>query len=363
MKRKLKIVHVLAYYGDYLGGIQIYVKELAKKQKQNGHVVKIITSDKYGNQSEIDGIKIIRTKTLFSAFRVPFTPLLPFYLLKENCDILHVHLPLPWLDICTAFKKIIHKKTKVIIHIHNYLPVKSQASRILSFIHDHILIQLALKTADTIITPTVGFANSLNFQIPQNKHVVIPSGVDMEKFYPSDSYNKNLVLFVGRIIPEKGLHVLLDAMEKVVRKLKNTQLLIIGSKTYNYQHYYNSLLKKERRYVTIKNNISHSLMRKYYAKSACLVMPSLDLDSLGIVLLEAMSCGCPVITSDLPGPKSIIKNNLGLVAPKGKSHELSKAIIHMLRTNKSLRKKVRYYVHKNFSWDIIYPKIEKLYLS
>src|SRR3989344_6620128 len=121
----MKIVHALAYYGDYLGGIQRYVNELAKRQKAEGHEVKIITSDLYGSQKQIDGVPIIRCKSWFSAFRTAFMPSLPFKLLKEKCDVVHAHLPSPGLDLSVAFSKKFNPKTKLIVTIHNYAPKTS----------------------------------------------------------------------------------------------------------------------------------------------------------------------------------------------------------------------------------------------
>lgn len=357
----MKIIHALNYYGDYLGGVQIYVKELAKRQKNAGHNVKIITSDLYGKQKEIDGIPIIRAKTLFSAFRVPFTPLLPFYLLKEKCDVLNVHLPLPWLDVCVVLKKILHKKTKLIITVHNYVPTNSKFSKIFAWFHNRILIRIALKNADIIITTTKEFANSLPYKIPNKKKKIIPYAVDINKFYPANSYTKNQILFVGRTIPEKGLHILMKAMNSVRKKIKGVKLITICSETYNFKNYEKKIRRLDSGFLKMKKNVPNNLLRKYYANSAVFVMPSLDIDSFGIVLLEAMACGCPVICSDLPGPSSIVNKNCGIVVPKGDAKKLGGTIIYMLRNSKKVRNKARKYVENNFSWNKVYNQIEEVY--
>ncbi len=357
----MKIVHVLAYYGDYLGGIQNYVRELAKRQKAEGHEVKIITSDLYGSQKKIDGINIIRCKSWFSAFRTPFIPSLPFKLLKEKCDVVHAHLPSPGLDLSVSLKKLLNPKTKLVLTIHNYAPKTSLMKRIFSFINDKILIKSALGKADKIIFTTRGFADSLNYYFDKKKVVIIPLGIDLEKFKPKEKYNKNQILFVGRLIPEKGLHILVKAMKKINEKNFNLKLLAIVSEVYGGFNKYEAEVKKEgKNFLKILENVSYNEMPKYYANSELLVMPSLDIDSLGFVLIEAMACGCPVITSDLPGPASIINKKVGMVVKRGDIEETSKAIINMLN-KKSLRTNCRRYVEDNFDWNKINKRILGVY--
>jgi len=358
----MKIVHALAYYGNYLGGIQNYVKELSERQKKQGHEVKIITSDLYGKKKRVSGVEIIRAKTWFSAFRVPFMPSLLYKMLKEDCDVLHVHLPLPGLDISAVLKKLIHKKTKLIITIHNYIPINSKLSSFFAWVHNKILIRFPLMASDAVIVTTKGFSESLDYNIPEGRERIIPLGVDLKYFYPSKKHDKNSVLFVGRMIPEKGLHVLAEAMNSVRKKFKNAQLTAICSETYNYGEYEKKVRKLDKSgFLKIIKNVPHKKIRKYYASSACLVMPSLDLDSFGFVLIEAMACGCPVISSNLPGPSSVVNKKCGIVVPKGNVKKLSEAIISILKDQEKFRTPCIDYARKNFSSNTVYKNVMKVY--
>lgn len=361
--KKLKIVHALAYYGEYLGGLQIYVKELAMRQKKEGHHVKIITSALYGNEKILDGIEIIKTPVLFSAYRVPFTPLMPFKLLSEDCDILHVHLPLPWLDISAFIKKLIHPKTKLIITIHNYLPTNSVYSKLFAMIHNKLLIRLVINKSDTIITTTKQFTESLPFSIPKNKNIIIPLGVDTKIFYPKNTFDKNQLLFVGRLIPEKGLKILIHALEKVKKEFPHIHLLIITADVYNYSIYEKEISTLNFKNYKVIKNVPHEKMRKYYENSSILIMPSIDLDSFGFVQLEAIACGCPVIVTDIPGPNSIITNEQGIVVPKSNIKALSEAIIKLLNNKSISRIKIRKYCVDHYSWEKIFSIIMETYLS
>jgi glycosyltransferase involved in cell wall biosynthesis len=358
----MKIIHVLAYYGDYLGGLQNYVRELAKRQKAEGHDVKIITSTLYGNQKEIDGVQIIRCKSWFSLFRTPFVPSLPFKLLVEDCDVVHAHLPSPGLDLSVTFKKWLNPKAKLIVTIHNYAPKTSFLKKIFSWVNNNILIGFALRKADKIIFTTRGFADSLTYSFDKKKEIIIPLGVDLKKFNPKEKWDKNQILFVGRMIPEKGLHILVKAVKSLKDKYPELKLLAIVSEVYGGFNKYESELKKEGKgFLKILRNIPNELISKHYAGSNMLVMPSLDIDSFGFVLIEAMACGCPVITSDLSGPASIVNKNVGLVVPRGNINETAKAIISLLNKGKDMRKNCRKYAEENFNWDNINKKILEIY--
>jgi spore coat protein SA len=256
---------------------------------------------------------------------------------------------------------MMHKNTKLIIHIRNYIPVKSRLSKLLAMIHDKFLITAAINKADYVITSTSEFAESLQYKIPKEKHIIVPNGVDIEMFYPSKAYKRNSVLFVGRIIPEKGLHVLMRALNLVKKQVSNVELNVIGAESYDYKQYESEIRALDNGFLTIRKNIPNNLMREFYADSACFVMPSLDIDSFGNVLIEAMACGCPVICSDLPGPSSIINKECGMIVPKGDVEKLSQAIIYMLENGEKMREKARKYIIDNYSWDTIYKQIEEIY--
>ncbi len=360
----MKIVHVLAYYGDYLGGIQNYVKELAKRQKAEGHDVKIITSNLKGNQNLLDGIKIIRCNSWFSLFRTPFMPSILKKLLNENCDVVHAHLPSPGLDLAVSIKKILSPKTRLVLTIHNYAPRTSSIKKIFAFINDRILLQFALRSADKIIFTNKGFANSLKYPFDKKKMIILPLGVDLKKFKPSAKYNPNQILFVGRMIPEKGLHILVKSIQLINKEYPKLKLLAIVSEVYEgFNKYESDIIREGKGFLRVLKNISNERISSYYSNSKLLVMPSIDIDSFGFVLIEAMACGCPVITSDLPGPASIINKKVGLVTKRGDIDDTKKAILSILK-NKDydiLRGNCRDYVTNNFNWDKINKKMLDIY--
>lgn len=354
--RALKIVHALAYYGDYSGGIQHYVKSLARQQAEDGHDVVIVTSSGYASDSSSDVARVIRAKTLFSAFRVPFTPTLPLILLREKFDVLHVHLPLPWLDLCAILIKILKGKI-LVITIHNDLQVTSLLSKILAFIHNHFSIRCAIECADAIITSTNAFADSLPYSIPANKHFVISPGIDRDVFKPLNLARRKEVLFVGRMIPEKGLHLLVEAFEQVRSRYPEYRLIVAYQDVYSYGNYYRKAIGQSSVYMVEENNCSHQKLVTLYNTCKCLVVPSLQ-ESYSLTILEAIACGCPVVAFKLPGPYEAFSNANVRWVPLGDVGALARQIIECIEAECNV---MQISELNGNSWSKISRRIESVY--
>ncbi len=365
----MRISHLLAYYGNYFGGIQYSVGEVAKRQLNLGHKVEIISSDMFGSRTVVENVPVKRLKTLFEIYRVPFAPSLPFTLLKEQCDILHVYLPLPWFDLCATAKKKLHPNTKLILSIRNLLPnMTSMGSRIGALIHEKITIKIAIDKADAVIFTNEDFANSLPYDIPREKKFIVPNGTNTDVFYPDKdfSYNPNQVLFVGRLVPEKGLDILVDAVKLAKKELPEIKLIAVVSDYYRQTDYLNKILNLDENFLEIRSGLPLNELAQLYRNSAIFVLPSIGLESFGNVLVEAMASGCPVISSDLPGPRGLVESgspyDVGSVVPRNDARALANAIIRELeRNNHERRRKIAKFASMRASWDTITKQLISVY--
>ena len=179
----MRILHALAYYGNYFGGIQHSVNEVTKRQRSLGHDVKIVTSDMFGSSDLVDGVPVRRLKTALEVFRVPLMPSLPFVLAREDYDVLHVYLPLPCLDMVAAFAKRIRPKVKLVLSIRNFLPnPTSVVSRVAGSVHDNFTINVAIRTANAVVFTNRQFASFVPYHVPEAKLFIVPNGVDTQTF-------------------------------------------------------------------------------------------------------------------------------------------------------------------------------------
>jgi len=296
-------------------------------------------------------------------------PMLFPALLKEDCDVLSVFLPFPFLDICANVRKRLRPRTKLVVSIRNPLPEpKNLAGIIASHIHDKLTVRIAIESCDALVFTTKEFPLSLPYETPKEKMFVVPNGVDTEVFYPRPdySYDRNQILFVGRLIPEKGLDILLRAMRIVRQEFPEIKLVAVGSDYYDHRGYRRLILALGEGFLELKSNVPSDELARLYRDSAVFVLPSIGLESFGNVLMEAMASGCPVICTDFAGPKSLVTSGrsvpVGSVVPKGVVEELSEAIVHELNNNKKERReKIREFAVSKASWDLAARQLIEVY--
>jgi len=200
----------------------------------------------------------------------------------------------------------------------------------------------------------------------------ISMGVDTKILFapsPNKSRADNEVLFVGRLVEKKGVEYLLDAMPEIVKQLPKTRLSIVGSGPLE-----NALKSKVHRLgianaVIFHSAVNNSQLPELYRRATIFVAPSIvtiqgDQEGLGLVLVEALACECPVVASDLPAIRDVIIEGVtGLRVPEKSPGALAKAILKLL-TESDLRSQLaingRDHVSRHFDWDIAATRFEHL---
>lgn len=205
----------------------------------------------------------------------------------------------------------------------------------------------------------------------EDKIDVIPFGVDTEFFRPIKVKKQEdifQILSVGYLIERKGHEYLIRAVKEVLKTQNNVRLKIVGSgpletKLKNLIHELE--LQKE---VKIIKNVSDEELLYLYNSSHLFVLPSIidsqgNTEGLGVVLLEAMACGLPVIGSDVGGIPDIISDGqTGLLVPQKNVYKLSKAIVNLIE-NENLREKLIFNGFKKLEKKFIWKKIAEGYFE
>jgi glycosyltransferase involved in cell wall biosynthesis len=202
---------------------------------------------------------------------------------------------------------------------------------------------------------------------PKNKIIVLPNGVNTRLFHPSKERKDNLVLFVGRISREKGLHVLLKSLAYFK---KSTNLVIIGPPSWDLEYFENAIRlireenKRGKHKVTYLCAQDHRNMIEWYRKASILVLPSFR-EGLPVVILEALACETPVVTTNVGGiPEVLCNSEGGIMVPPNEVTKLAEAIQFLL-DNENIRTKFgrqgRELVIKNFSIDAVVKELHKIY--
>jgi glycosyltransferase involved in cell wall biosynthesis len=222
----------------------------------------------------------------------------------------HTCHPKTWNAIATSFYQEYPSKNKANLAI---LPPNYVAR-----------LEAELKEADKIqVLSSFAKRTFMEAGIPEEKLYLLPLGVDTTIFYPEpiQQAEKFIVLYVGRIHPLKGIHYLLESFSYL--RLPNAELWLIGSVSQEMQPLLNRYVGDSIRYLGAK---SHVELRTYYNQASVVVFPTL-LDSFGLVILEAMACGKPVIaTTHSAAPDIMSGNNIGFLIPPFSSEAIAEAL-------------------------------------
>jgi glycosyltransferase involved in cell wall biosynthesis len=145
--------------------------------------------------------------------------------------------------------------------------------------------------------------------VSANRIVLVPYGIDLEFFTPGqESRNKFMVLFVGHLVRQKGLHYLLEAWRRL--NLANAELRIVGAPGFRQKS-----LRGFADHATFVGTLEKDALRTEYRQADLLCLPSLS-DGFGLVVLEALACGTPVLTTSTCGASDLIRDAAnGFVIP------------------------------------------------
>jgi spore coat protein SA len=297
---------------------------------------------------------------------------------KQNCDVVHIHQFSQFVPIIRWFNPSI----KIVLHMNcEWL---SQL--------DRTMIARRLEYTDLIIGSSDYITEKIQNRFPQfsNRCQTIYNGVDSDYFVrksvPKVSPNASSfnLLFVGRVSPEKAIHILLDAFCEVVVHYPKTHLKIVGPEAIAPKEYIIELSDDPKikellpfysdSYVAqLKNRIpeslsdrvhfagavSHDHILDYYENATILINPSFS-ESFGMSLAEAMAMEVPAIGANIGGMVNVVKpEETGLLVESGNVSDLAKAIMHLLSDEElriSMGKAGRQRVLERFSWDKIAEK-------
>jgi len=212
------------------------------------------------------------------------------------------------------------------------------------------------------------------YNVDAAKVRIVPNGVDPEKFKPSEDPtavkrqfglgNEPCVLFVGSLIPRKGLLFLVEAAKKIVNKYRETKFMIVGEGPLRNQLQRKIEAANLSGNFTFLGNMKWDRLPAVYNCADVFVLPSIQ-EGQGIVLLEAQASAKPVVAFDIGGVNEAVRNGeTGLLVKQGSTDKLADAIVKLL-SDKALREKMgangRRFVAENFTWDICAQKMLQVY--
>jgi rhamnosyl/mannosyltransferase len=302
-------------------------------------------------------------------------------------DLLHAHGFVPLVsDLSIALAK---SRDKATVYTHHFDGNVQDATgwNSLAGIYNKTLARQSLRCADVIVATTKSYAETSPVLKPfLNRVQTIPCCVDCNKFKPAPKEkvealrhrlnlgDRKTVLFVGRIVPYKGVEYLIKAVE-LAKSVYNEEfnLLLLGggegksiTNKSKYYQYIQELAKKSSVSSNIRfvGRIEGNQLTSYYSIADTVVLPSIMRgEAFGTVLLEALACGTPVIASDVTGVKDVLKSNydIGYYFPPQHSQALSRLLTITVDTKYRVSEECRLFAQKNYEIQLIADQFLKVY--
>ncbi|MBF0359802.1 MAG: glycosyltransferase family 4 protein [Oligoflexia bacterium] len=347
-----KILIVLYYYHPYVSGLSVLAKNLAQNFVINGHQVTVLTTryDKNLPKEEIiNGVNIKRVPVLFSLGKGVFAPTLWIETIRLSLthDVVNFHLPMADPALATLFIPT----RKIVTQYHCDLNLGS--GLVNSFIQSisFALMDIILKKSKKIVVLTKDYFSHCKFKKYIDKAVAIYPPIDYKRWVKlseseseSEKYKKInndsifKIGFVGRIVEEKGLQYLFQAIPYLIEHFyncNNFKIIVVGElNKVAGGSIYKSLtpyIERYPQYISFTGHLSDDDLVKFYNEIDLLVLPSIDpLEAFGMVQVEAMLCGTPVVASDMPGVREVIRRtNFGALATPRDAKDLAAKIISL----------------------------------
>ena len=362
----LKIGIVSPYGYPHPGGVNEHVRHSYEAMREMGHDVWIITS-KYGRERESEGHVIrlgtgwampangsVGRVTLGLRFKRQARELLE----QHRFDILHFHEPfVPFLSPTVLEAS----ETVNIGTFHafggfspSYWIGRRFAGRLAEMLHGRIAVS--------------GAARHFISRYFPGEYRIIPNGVDLEAFADAEPYEELRdgtlnILFLGRFEERKGLIHLLKGYHRLRKRHVDARLLVIGDGPKRREY---------RRFVGLRGirdvewlgRVSDEDKVRYFASADIYCAPNTGQESFGIVLLEAMAAGVPIVASDIHGFKRVVERNVQGILVEPRNPRAIAAALYRLATDADLRHEMGEAGRRRapeFSWDRVTERIVDFY--
>ena len=335
-----RILHIGKFYRPHTGGMETYLANLVSHQSSHVPVKVVVANDHPVTQTEmLDGARITRVASFGVIASQPICPSLPWNLIGHADALVHLHLPNPWA--AQAYLLSGHHSKLVVTHHADTLGRPYLRKLVDPF------VRRVMQRADAVIVSSRRYLEGSEELVPfRNKCYVVPMGIDLrafqnEKFSATSEiykkYGQRLLLTVGRLVPYKGFEFLIRAMRQV-----DATLLIIG--TGPLQSELETLIVglglKDK--VHLLGHVEDAL--PYYQVSRMFLFPSISrAESFGLVQVEAMAAGLPVINTEIDSgaPEVSLHGVTGITVPPRDSNALAGAIKILLANEETRLKYAR----------------------
>ena len=382
----MRVLVALTYYRPHLSGLTIYVERLATALAARGHEVTVLASrhdPSYPHESHEDGVRVVRVPVAFRTGKgvvMPTHGRLATKLLRQH-DVLSLHVPQFEAGSLAVRARLLRRPTVMTYHCDLQLPagaVNRVVDRVMAA-SNHV----AARAADRIVAYTDDYARSVPLlRRFRGKVEIVPPPVVMpapdvgavdafrQAWLPDGGVGSPVIGMAARFATEKGIDVLLDALPLLERRFPGVRVLFAGPhEDVPGEEAYRARLEPAIRRLGDRWRFLGALdpvleMPAFLGSLDCLVVSSVNsTESFGLVQVEAMLCGTPVVASALPGVREVIRSTgMGEVVAPGDPSALAAAVTRVVE-QPELYRRTRAEIEELYTLERTVAQYEALFSS
>lgn len=362
------ILQVSKLYTPWIGGIEKVVQDIAEGICDEFESEVLVCQPRgRGLQETVNGVRVTRATSVGMVLSQPLSPGFPLLMrrLSRHADIVHIHLPFPLATI--GWRR--NKGCRLVVTYHSDIIRQEWLSPVYGR-----WLRRVLEDAALILVSSPNMVRSSRWLRPyEAKCRVVPFFVDLRNFPLGSNVEVDprelgfereipIVLFVGRLVYYKGLEYLLRAMQQV-----NARLVIVGDGPLRRRMERLSRELGVDKKVQFVGRVANDLLHKYYRVCRCLVLPSVEpSEAFGLVQLEAMAYGKPVVNTNLPTgvPFVSIDGETGFTVEPRDVQGLAAAISRLCDDDvlwRRMSQEARRRVETVFNKDVVLTQIKSIY--
>ncbi len=337
----MKIGLVSPYNWSYPGGVREHIQHLSAQFIEMGHDVRILApASGVRDDKSQDHVYNMGWTTPIpfngSIARIAFNPALTFrvrrVLQRESFDVIHLHEPLvPGLSLAVLrWSRALNVGT-----FHAFARSGITSTGYLAYASASAFLRPYFRRLAGRIAVSSAAYQFISHYFPAD-YRVIPNGVDLERFNPHVAPlpefmdGKQNILFVGRFEKRKGVKYLLRAIPFIRERHPNTRFIFVGEGRLRcgFQRF---VERQEWQDVVFTGYVSDEDLPRYFASGHVFCAPATGSESMGVVLLEAMASGTPIVATKIAGYATVVTSGVdGLLTPPRNSQELASALGQLL---------------------------------
>lgn len=370
----MKIAQIIGTFPPHHGGMGYICYHNTLQLAKRGHELTVFTLDYGINYEQLteQNFRIVRLKTPLIYGDAGMVPQL--FRMLDDFHIIHLHYPF-FGAAEYVYLAHIFKKTNYFLTYHMDVFGDTKLKKLVIAGYEPLMMKRIVNSSQGICSPGNEYLKSTKAGtiIPWDKVMPVGyGGVDIKRYAPREKEksliekhgleNKTVVLFVGNLIPFKGLHILIDAIAEIDDK--NLVLLVVGG------GYSEAVYKKQSEDRGVKDRVIFAgpqfpdkELPAYYNLCDFLVLPSTHSESFGLVVIEAMASGKPAIVSALPGPSQLVNHRVdGMITKIGCRADLKNNILFLAGDRSQCEKMgelARKKVIKKYTWEKIGEELER----